>query len=124
MHNPSDRLNWFEAALKEKHPDTSIDELSHSLRLDPDLFKNHISQGTEFDAMAGGVIKGILGCTINEFVENGRAICGQGQPTAPAASANSSGVGVDNYLDRARLILERGGENAEALKTMIRLMLP
>ncbi|MDR1043985.1 MAG: hypothetical protein LBP33_02565 [Candidatus Adiutrix sp.] len=121
MTKPADRLKWFEAALQEKHPGASLEDLSQSLRLDSDLFKQHISQGTEPGAMAGSVIKGLLGCSINEFVENGRSLCGDEEPGRPGSSAASE---IAAWLDRARSVLEAGGEKAETLKGILKLMKP
>ena len=118
MNNPQNRLKWFEAALNDKMPGTNIDDLSQSLRVDSDIFKNHILQGQEFDSMAGSVIKGILGCSINEFVENGRAICGYVSPNKTAAEPSSE----NEYLIIAEKIMKQGGENAAALKRIIKLM--
>ena len=119
MNNTDDRLKWFDAALREKHPGTTLEDLSQSLRLDPGLLKQHITQGREPDSMAGSVIRGILGCSINEFVENGRAICGYEEPGQAGAAAPAE---IMAWLDQARAVLEGGGEKAETLKGVLKLM--
>lgn len=119
MDSKADRLKWFEANLADKHPDLSIDELSRSFRIEPEVFKSNIASGQEFTSMAGSVVKGFLGCTLNEFVEGGRAICGDGN--APAAG-QSAGDGTEALLERARKILKAGGDQAQALKTILSLM--
>ncbi len=122
MNNPyGERLKWFNAALKEKYPDTTVEDLSSSVRIDPELFQGHIENATEPDTLTEGVVRGILGCSINEFVENGRAICGFEPQSAPSSSVPPAGE-VAELLAKARQILEKGGDNAISLKNMIKLM--
>jgi len=122
MEDKKDRLKWFEANLEDKHPGLTLAELSQSFRLDPEVFQSNVINGVEYDSMAGSVLKGFLGCTLNEFVEGGKAICAQGgQPGASASASNASG-GLDGLLNDARLILEKGGDKAQALRTIISLM--
>lgn len=120
MENKKDRLKWFEANLADKHPGVTLAELSQSFRLDPEVFQSNIVNGQEFDSMAGSVIKGFLGCTLNEFVEGGKAICAQG--SQPVSSGPTASGRVEDVLKDVRTILEKGGEKAQALKTIIDLM--
>lgn len=119
MDNKDDRLKWFEANLNDKHPGVSLDDLSQSFRLNPDNLRCKIANGQEFDSMVGSVIKGFLGCSLNEFVEGGRAICAEGSQPAPL---KNDGGDFQGLLNEARDILKAGGDKAQALTTIIRLM--
>ena len=115
-----ERLKWFEANLKDKHPDVTIEELSQSFRLDPGVFTQNIINGQEFDSMAGSVIRGFLGCSLNEFVEGGRAICADGsQPS----TLKKEGDDWQSLMTEAGKILKADDDKARALATIIRLML-
>ena len=119
MNNKMERLKWFEANLKDKHPEVSIEDLSQSFRLDPDVFTQNIINGQEFDSMAGSVIKGFLGCSLNEFVEGGRAICAEGsQPHSLKANDDD----WQSLMAEAGKVLKGDDDKAKALATIIRLM--
>ena len=105
----SHRLQQFEAALSEKFPDMTLEELSASLRVDLETLKNHISQGTKIGAMADSVLPGLLGASLEEFI-------GQDQATAGAAQAASD---IEPLLAKARRVLEAGGDNAVTLRTIL-----
>lgn len=119
MDNKDKRLKWFKTNLSDKHPGVSLEDLSLSFRLEPELLINKIINGQEFDSMAGSVIHGFLGCSLNDFVEGGRAICEEGNKPDHQKTESDD---FQAFLDDARDILKAGGENARALATIISLM--
>ncbi|UQZ91049.1 hypothetical protein C4J81_18225 [Deltaproteobacteria bacterium Smac51] len=118
----SDRMKWFETAFNDKFPDTSIDDLCKTIQVDPSAFRNLVAQSMAPDAMSGYVLEGILGCNLNDFVEEGRRLHSGGQPPEKKQTGSASAGDDDEWLARAGSILKRGGENAATLKNIIRLM--
>lgn len=119
MESKDKRLKWFKANLSDKQPGVSLEELSLSFRLEPELLISKIINGQEFDSMAGSVIQGFLGCSLNDFVEGGRVICEEG---SKPDHQNTESDDFQALLNDARDILKAGGERAQALATIISLM--
>jgi len=114
------RLKWFETALQERHPGVTIEDLSRSLRISPEVFRDHITQGAEFDSMAGSVLQGLLGCSLNEFVEAGKTLSNGGP--APSETASAADADLSALLGKAKRIMEAGGDRADVLKKFISIL--
>lgn len=120
----NNRVQWFQAALADKFPDTTMDEFSSSLSLDPSVFQKFIETGAGLPSFTVNVLHGLLGGPVDEFVERGRLMSEPDQPAGGAPAPKSSGQTVDDLLARARAILEGGGDQAVTLRTMITLLKP
>ena len=118
------RIKWFQAALADKFPDTPMDEFSASLSLEPAVFQKFIETGAGLPSFTVTVLHGLLGDTVDEFVERGRLMSETGQPAAPRPAAEWCGRSTDDLLDKARAILDGGGEPAVTLRTVISLLKP
>lgn len=118
----NERLKWFNRALAEKMPGTTVEELSASLRIDPSVFIEHIVSGREFESMAGSVLQGLLGGALSDFVESGRdEAAGPGASAGGLGQSEAAGESL-GLLDKAGRIFDAGGPQAEALATIIKLM--
>ncbi|MDL2260338.1 hypothetical protein LJB99_05655 [Deltaproteobacteria bacterium OttesenSCG-928-K17] len=118
----NERLKWFNRALNEKMPGTTVEDLSVSLRIEPSVFIEHIVNGREFDSMAGSVIQSLLGGTLSDFVDSGRDEAGGAGALAGASAASGPAAESRALLDKAARIFDAGGPQAEALATIIKLM--
>lgn len=115
----SEKLKWFNQALSQKLPGTTLEDLSALLRVETAVFIDHINQGLEFDSMAGSVLQGLLGGSLSEFVESGQA---EALDSAAEDAVKTAPADFSALLEKARRIFEAGGPQAEALAIIIGLM--
>ena len=118
------RTKWFKAALADKFPDTPMGEFSSSLSLDPAVFQKFIETGTGLPAFTVTVLHGLLGDTVDEFVERGRLLSDADRPAPAKPTAQASGQTTDDLLAKARAVLDGGGDPAVTLRTVISLLKP
>ena len=120
----NNKTKWFQAALAEKFPDTAMDEFSASLGVERSVFQNYIETGSGMPPFTVNVLHGILGCTVDDFVDWGRQLTEADQPAPAGPSVLSSEPSIDALLAKARAVLEGGGDRAVTLRTVISLLKP
>lgn len=116
----SDRLKNFKTALADKMPDTSLEELCTSLRQEPPAFINYIEQGSGLNPFATNVVTGILGCSLEEFIDYGCQLGDSGDPGPVEDTKDQTSV----WVEKASKILQEGGQDAATLRHLLTSLRP
>jgi len=108
-------IKWLKAAFARKFNESGLNQRQFGDLVG--LSQAHVNRLLNSHKDAGpvevwGRIAGALGYDLPRFIDYGRSLCEPDQNSPPSPQ-------VDSYLQKARAVLETGGDKADILKKLI-----